>query len=59
MKEIGIVFLTDRALKSKIILTDLNDVLKSTGLSPKSRTPKRKSGRHKTSTHPFNITEEV
>lgn len=48
VEEIGIVFLADRALESKMILTDLNDVLKSTRWSPKYRTSNRKSGRYKT-----------
>lgn len=30
VEEIGIVFLADRTLESKMILTDFNDVLKST-----------------------------
>ena len=46
--EIGIVLLAGRALGSKMILTDLNDVLKSTRWSSKYRTSNKKSGRNKT-----------
>lgn len=47
LDKVVVVFLADRALESKIISTDLNDVLKSTRWSPKYRPSNKKSRRYK------------
>ena len=57
--KIGIVFLADRALESKVILTDLNDVPKSTGWSPTYRTSNKRSGRYTTVPIPVTFLKSV